>query len=99
MTTLLRRPSAVIPLAMSVTALALVTIYVSVFGVARETDEGAVAHLWQLLIVGQTPIVAFFLFQWLPRALRAPFSLCWPCRPWLSQWRLRRSMLSICKRN
>lgn len=73
MTLLLRRPSALIPMAMSVIALALVITYISFFGIAREADEGAVAHLWQLLIVGQVPIVAFFLFKWLPRAPRPAF--------------------------
>ena len=75
LTLLLSRPSAVIPVAMSVAALALVTIYVSIFGVAREADEGAVAHLWQLLIVGQAPVVAFFLIKWLPRAPRFVFAV------------------------
>ena len=70
---LLTRPSAFIPVVMSVTASALVLVYVSIFGVARETDEGAVAHLWQLLVAGQVPVVAFFLFKWRPRAPRSVF--------------------------
>ena len=34
---------------------------------ARQADEGAEAHLWQLLIVGQIPFVAFFAFTRLAR--------------------------------
>ena len=58
-----RRPSALLPVAMSATALAIVVAHAVMFGVARQTDEGAAAHLWQLLIVGQVPIVAFFAIR------------------------------------
>ena len=44
--------------------------YLARYGVVRETDEGAVAHLWQLLMAGQVPILAFFAIKWLPRAPR-----------------------------
>jgi hypothetical protein len=72
---LLKRPSAFIPVAMSVVALALVLGSVVFFGVAREADEGATAHLWQLLIAGQLPVVAFFAIKWLPRAPRFAFAV------------------------
>ena len=67
---IIKRPSAFLPLAMSLTALAMVLGYVARYGVVHETDEGAVAHLWQLLMAGQVPIVAFFAVKWLPRAPR-----------------------------
>jgi hypothetical protein len=70
---MLKRPSAFIPVAMSIMALVLVLVSVGFSGVAREADEGATAHLWQLLIVGQLPVVAFFAFKWLPRAPRFAF--------------------------
>jgi hypothetical protein len=63
----LKRPSALIPLAMSASALLLVLGYVALYGSARQADEGAAAHLWQLLMVGQLPIIAFFAIKWLPR--------------------------------
>ena len=66
----LRQPSALVPIAMSVAALALVLGNVAIFGVVRETDEGAVAHIWQLLMAGQMPVIAFFAIKWLPRAPR-----------------------------
>lgn len=65
---LLKQPSAFLPLAMSLAALALVLGFVAVFGVVHETDEGTAAHVWQLLMAGQVPIVAFFAVKWLPRA-------------------------------
>jgi hypothetical protein len=36
------------------------------FGTARQADEGTAAHLWQLLMAGQVPFVAFFAVKWLP---------------------------------
>ena len=63
-----RRPSAFLPLAMSLAALAMVLGNAAIFGVVHEADEGAVAHIFQLLIVVQIPIVAFFAIKWLPRA-------------------------------
>lgn len=65
--TLIRRPSALLPVAMSFAALALVVTHVARFGTARQADEGTAAHLWQLLMAAQVPIVAFFAIQWLPR--------------------------------
>jgi hypothetical protein len=64
--TLLRRPSAVIPIAMSAAALATVVGYAAAFGVARQADEGAAAHVWQLLMAGQIPVIAVFAIKWLP---------------------------------
>lgn len=62
-----KQPSAWIPLAMSFAALAIVLAHVARVGVVHEADEGAAAHLWQLLMAGQVPIVAFFAIKWLPR--------------------------------
>ena len=66
----MKQPSAFLPLAMSLLALALVLGHIAIFGVAREADEGTTAHLWQLLMAGQLPIVAFFAIKWLPQAPR-----------------------------
>ena len=63
---LLRRPSALIPLAMSVAALAIVIGHAALSGTARQADEGTAAHLWQLLMAGQVPAIAFFAIKWLP---------------------------------
>jgi hypothetical protein len=61
------RFSALAPLVMSLVALALVIGRIAVVGTAHQVDEGAVAHLFQLLIVCQVPIVAFFAIKWLRR--------------------------------
>jgi DNA-binding CsgD family transcriptional regulator len=67
MKAILRIPSAFLPLAMSFGALATIIIYVAVFGTARQTDEGTAAHIWQILVAGQLPIILFFAIKWLPR--------------------------------
>jgi hypothetical protein len=63
----LKKPSAFLPLAMSLAALATVLVHVATFGAAREADEGTAAHVWQILMAAQIPIVAFFAIRWLPR--------------------------------
>lgn len=55
---------------MSITALMAVLVSVTIFGVVHESDEGATAHIWQLFMAGQMPILAFFSIKWLPRAPR-----------------------------
>jgi hypothetical protein len=66
----IRQPSAFVPLAMSLGALAIVLGHAAVYGIAHEADEGAAAHLFQILMVAQVPVVAFFAVRWLPRAPR-----------------------------
>ena len=66
-----KRPSAFVPVVMSFAALALVLVHIIMSGTARQADEGTAAHLWQLLMAAQIPIVAFFAIRWLPRNPRS----------------------------
>ena len=70
-----KQPSAFLPLAMSLTALAMVLGNFALYGVVHQADEGTVAHLWQLLMAGQMPLVAFFAIRWLPRAPKQTMSV------------------------
>jgi len=63
----IRRPSAWLPMAMSVTTLAILLVHFIRFGFVREADEGTSAHLFQILMGGQLPIIAFFIIKWVPR--------------------------------
>jgi hypothetical protein len=36
-------------------------------GIVREADEGTTVHLFQILMVGHAPVMAFFAMTWLPR--------------------------------
>jgi hypothetical protein len=65
---MIKEPSGFLPIAMSVGALAMVVLHVALVGTARQPDEGAAAHLWQLLMAGQLPFIAWFALKWLPRS-------------------------------
>ena len=67
---LAKQPSAFLPMAMSVVALAVVLGSLTMYGIQRHVDEGATAHTWQLLMAGQTPVIAWFAFRWLRKAPR-----------------------------
>lgn len=63
---LLKQPSAFLPVIMSAAALLLIAGYIVLFGTDPQPDEGTAAHLWQLLMGGQLPIVAWFALRWVP---------------------------------
>ena len=67
---LMRQPTGYVPVVMSLGALAMIVWYVAAHGVVHQPDEGAQAHLWQLLVAGQVPLIAYFALRWLPRATR-----------------------------
>jgi|ERR1700687_80625 len=67
---IIRQPSAFLPVTMSLLALATLLVAFITGGLVRETDEGTAAHIWQLLMGGQMPIVAYFAIKWLPQAPR-----------------------------
>jgi hypothetical protein len=67
---MVKRPSAFLPLVMSFAALATVLIVVVLHGTSPKADEGAAAHIWQLLMAGQLPFVAFFALRWVPQSPR-----------------------------
>lgn len=64
----LKKPTAFLPITMSLAALTVVLVTVTIFGVVHESDEGAAAHIWQLLMAGQMPLLLLFALKWLPRA-------------------------------
>ena len=64
---LMKYPSAWLPLVMTFIPLAVGLIHGAMTGFVHETDEGIAAHLWQILMVAQIPIVLFFAIKWLPQ--------------------------------
>ncbi len=62
----IKKPSAALPVLMSFAALALVLVHVARVGAVAQDDEGAEAHLFQMLLVAQIPITTFFAMRWLP---------------------------------
>jgi hypothetical protein len=72
---MVRRPSAYLPVAMSLAALTMVLGAVAVDlarggHIVRDPDEGAIAHLFQFLMTVQWPITLFFAVKWVRRAPR-----------------------------
>ena len=67
---MLKHPSAFLPPAMSLGALATVLVFLALHGTAPQADEGTAAHIWQLLMAAQAPIVLFFAIKWVPQSPR-----------------------------
>jgi hypothetical protein len=71
---ILKHPSAFLPLIMSLAAIGVLCVAAiygvlhGAHGIVRQPDEGTAAHLWQLLMAGQLPVLVFFAIKWLPRA-------------------------------
>ena len=70
---LIKKPSAFLPILMSLAGLGLVLGHVAIYGIVHETDEGTPAHLFQLLMVLQAPMLLFFIAKWFPREPRRAF--------------------------
>jgi hypothetical protein len=64
---LMKQPGAFLPVVMSFVSLVMVVGHVVMYGAVREPDEGTAAHVFQLLLVAQVPIAAFFAIRWFPR--------------------------------
>src|SRR3954453_525721 len=67
----LKQPTAVMPIVMSLGALAVIGWHIARVGTAPQPDEGTAAHLWQLLMAGQMPVILYYAVTWLPRAPRS----------------------------
>ena len=65
---LFKRPSAIIPIALSLGVLAALLVSFAIFGFPhREADEGTAAHLFQIWLVLEVIGVAFFAIRYLPQ--------------------------------
>jgi hypothetical protein len=70
-----KQPSAIIPIVMSAAAIATVLVHLLIFGAAPQADEGTSAHLWQLLMAGQAPVIIFYSVKWLPQTPRTALAV------------------------
>ena len=84
---LIRQPSAIIPLTMSLAGLTLVIGHAMVYGIVHEADEGAAAHIFQILMAAQIPVLAYFAFKWLPSQPRQALQvLALQAAAWVAAW-------------
>jgi hypothetical protein len=45
----------------------LIASHVAVYGIVHQADEETAARIFQIMMLIQLPIGAFFLFKWLPK--------------------------------
>jgi hypothetical protein len=64
---LLKTPSALLPMALGAAALTLPWLALAVFEPSPTGDEGAAARLFQLLVAAQIPCIVFFIAKWAAR--------------------------------
>lgn len=64
---LIKKPSAFLPITMSLVVIAVMIYYFARFGIVHQTDEGTAAHIFQIGMAGQIPIILYFMVRWLPR--------------------------------
>jgi cell division protein FtsW (lipid II flippase) len=64
---MIKRPLAWVPVAMSLAILAMVLTTIGISGAARQEDEGAQAHIFQIWLVLEVVLVAAFAVEWVPR--------------------------------
>ena len=62
----IKHPSAFVPIVMSVAAMTTVVCHIVLVGTAPQPDEGTAAHIWQLLMAGQIPVILFHAVKWVP---------------------------------
>ncbi len=63
-----KRPSAILPMALSLAALAVVLGRIALAGPTPGVDEGTADHVFQLLLVTEVPLILWLVVKWLPRA-------------------------------
>ena len=71
MCSIIKLPSAWVPIALSLVMLAImITFFVMSGPPVPEADEGVGAHLFQLWLVLEVFLIAFFAIKWLPQKPR-----------------------------
>ena len=67
MNPIIKKPSAWIPIALSLVVLTTMIIYIGTHSTSKpQTDEGTGAHLFQLWLVAEVFLISIFAIKWLP---------------------------------
>jgi hypothetical protein len=66
---ILKRPSAWVPIVLSLIALTMILVTIAIAGIPATPpkDEGTGAHLFQLWMVLEVLMILFFAIKWLPQ--------------------------------
>jgi len=67
---LLKKTSAWLPLLLASVILTMIMANLVLFGVQRQIDEGTPAHIFQLGLVCELVLMAYFAIHWLPHSPR-----------------------------
>ena len=68
MNSIFKKPSAWLPVMLSLAVLATMLIFISMSGPpVRQPDEGTGAHLFQIWLVLEVFMITFFALKWLPK--------------------------------
>jgi hypothetical protein len=81
---LFRRPSAFLPIVISILMMLAILVHIARFGTAPQPDEGAAAHLFQVLMPVQVLIIVLFAVSWLRKNRAAWVILATQCAAALS---------------
>ena len=65
---LIRKPTAWLPLAFSGAIAGILLVAYLRHGLVRQPDEDAYAHLFQIFLALQLPLIAIFALKWIPQA-------------------------------
>ena len=64
MKSILKKPSAWVPIVLPLIFFVYLVIYISIFGIVRQEDEGTGAHLFQLWLLLEPFMLGFFAFKY-----------------------------------
>ena len=69
----MQKPSAWFAVALSFVMFMIMLSFIFIFGIVEEADEGVGAHLFQIWLVVEACMIAFFLIKWLPQKPKQAF--------------------------
>jgi len=64
-TKIFRRPSSFVPIAMSGLVIIAMVWHLLRFGLGHQTDEGTAAHIFQIVMPLELPVIGYFALRWL----------------------------------
>ena len=68
MISLLKKPSAWIPIVIPLLFFAYLVTYISMYGIVREEDEGTGAHLFQVWLMLEPFMLGYFAIRYVPQS-------------------------------
>ena len=71
----IRRLCATVPVCFSLLAIVIVLGHAAIYGTVHEPDEGAAAHIFQLLMAAQIPFIAALLLKSEPETINRSWSV------------------------